>query len=263
MPFQYKKVLVIGATSGIGEALASKFVSEGSKVVVVGRRKENLDKFVQSHGSDKATSLQFDITDLSGIPKFADSVTSEHPDLDCVFINSGIQRGFNFADPSSVDLSMIGTEMTTNYTSYIHLTMAFLPFFQKQSREGAFMYTTSGLAIVPLLRCPNYCASKAALHHWILCLREQLKDVSGNIKIFEIFPPAVQTELHDEKHQPDIKNGRQIGIPLKDFTEEAYAGLAAGHEEVAVEAAKRWHDAVETPRQEAFHKMTAMMTKQH
>ncbi|KAF2221852.1 hypothetical protein BDZ85DRAFT_264492 [Elsinoe ampelina] len=263
MPLQYKKILVIGATSGIGEALASKFVSEGSKVIVVGRRKENLDKFVQSHGSDKATAVQFDITDLQGIPKFADSITKEHSDLDCVFINSGIQRGFNFADPSSVDLDVLGTEMTTNYTSYIHLTMAFLPYLQKQSRESAFMYTTSGLAIVPLLRCANYCASKAALHHWILCLREQLKDTSKNIKVFEIFPPAVQTELHDEKHQPDIKNGRQIGIPLKDFTEETYKGLSAGQEEIAVEAAKRWHDAVETPRQQAFHKMTEMMKKQH
>ncbi|PNS20314.1 Zinc-type alcohol dehydrogenase-like protein [Sphaceloma murrayae] len=262
MPFQYRKVLVVGASSGIGEALASKFVSEGSKVIVVGRRRENLDKFVSSHGADKSTALTFDITDLAGIPKFAESVAKDHRDLDCVFINSGIQRGFNFADPSSVDLSLLETELTTNYTSYIHLTMAFLPYLQKQANGGAFMYTTSGLAIVPLLRCPNYCASKAALHHWILCLRQQLKDASENIKVYEIFPPAVQTELHDEKHQPDIKNGRQIGMPLKDFTEEAYAGLAAGHEEVAVEAAKRWHDAVETPRQEAFHKMTAMM-KQH
>lgn len=73
-----------------------------------------------------------------------------------------------------------------------------------------------------MIRCPNYCASKAALHHFILVLREQLKNGPGNIQVIEIFPPAVQTELHDEKHQPDIKNGSQIGMPLKDFTE---AGL--------------------------------------
>ncbi len=70
MSFQYKKVLVLGATSGIGEALAAKFVQEGAKVIVTGRRKENLDAFVQQHG-EQATAVQFDITQLDQIPSFA------------------------------------------------------------------------------------------------------------------------------------------------------------------------------------------------
>lgn len=52
--------------------------------------------------------------------------------------------------------------------------------------------TSSGLAMVPITRCPNYCASKAALHHWLLVLREQLKET--NVKVIEIFPPAVQSK---------------------------------------------------------------------
>lgn len=51
--------------------------------------------------------------------------------------------------------------------------------------------TTSGLALVPITRCPNYCASKAALHHWILVLRKQLR--GSKVKIVELFPPAVQS----------------------------------------------------------------------
>lgn len=47
---------------------------------------------------------------------------------------------------------------------------------------------------MPILRCANYCASKAALHHYILCLREQLRG-SSNIKVVELFPPAVQSKL--------------------------------------------------------------------
>lgn len=39
------------------------------------------------------------------------------------------------------------------------------------------------------------------------------------IKVIEIYPPAVRTELHDEIHQPDIKNGRSMGMPLDEFTE--------------------------------------------
>ena len=71
MSFKYKRTLVIGATSGIGEALASRLVREGSKVIVVGRRQERLDSFVKSHGADKASAVSFDVTQMEKIPEFA------------------------------------------------------------------------------------------------------------------------------------------------------------------------------------------------
>lgn len=71
MSFQYKKVLVIGATSGIGEALAERFIAKGSRVIGVGRRKERLSAFEEKHGQDKATSVSFDITQTERIPGFA------------------------------------------------------------------------------------------------------------------------------------------------------------------------------------------------
>ena len=70
MPFQYKRVLVIGGTSGIGEALATRFVKEGSKVIVVGRRKDKLEEFVHKHGKDNSTAVPFDITEMDKIPNF-------------------------------------------------------------------------------------------------------------------------------------------------------------------------------------------------
>ena len=70
MPFPYKRVLVIGATSGIGEALATKLIEEGSSVIVVGRRKDRLEEFVHKHGNDKAAAVPFDITDMDKIPSF-------------------------------------------------------------------------------------------------------------------------------------------------------------------------------------------------
>lgn len=263
--FSYKKILVVGGTSGIGEALASKFISEGSSVVVVGRRQDKLDSFVSSHGSDKASAISLDITDLASIPSFASRVTKEHPDLDFVLVNSGIQRGFDFTRPDTVDFSVIDEEFKTNYISYIHLTMAFLPFLQEQSKSKAvgLAYTTSGLALTPILRCANYCASKAALHHWIMVLREQLKDSGSNIKVIELLPPAVQTELHDQKHQPDIENGRQIGIPLEEYIDETWKGLSGGKDSVPVGMAAKGYapDGFETKRQQAFHGMIAQMKK--
>lgn len=257
--FNYNKILVIGATSGIGQAYAEKFIQDGKKVVVVGRRKENLDAFVQKHGKDKADAVEFDITLLNQIPNFALDITTAHPDLDCVLLNSGIQRAFDFSKPETIDLSVINTELLTNYTSFVHLTAAFLPHLQKQQSETSLIYTSSGLALVPIARVLNYCASKAALHSFILCLREQLKDGAGNVKVIEIFPPAVQTELHDEKHQPDIKDGGKIGMPLDDFIEQSWAGLVNGDDQIAVGMAETAFNGFENLRQGIFHKMNDMI----
>ena len=70
MPFPYKKVLVIGATSGIGEAMAARLVREGSSVIVAGRRKERLVEFVHKYGKDKSSAVPFDITEFEKIPNF-------------------------------------------------------------------------------------------------------------------------------------------------------------------------------------------------
>jgi len=195
--FHYKKVLVIGATSGIGKALAERFVENGSKIIAVGRRQENLDKLAQEQGKDKVSTISFDITKLSEIPSFANQVISENDDLDCVFINSGIQRGLDFSKPEDVDLEVIQQEFTLNYLSYIHLWKAFLPHLLKSKNKTALIVTSSGLALVPMVRCGNYSATKAALHSLMLTTREQLKDT--NVKLIEILPPGVQTELHDAK----------------------------------------------------------------
>lgn len=258
MSYAYNKTLVIGATSGIGWALAEKIVQDGKQVVIVGRRKEKLDEFEQKYGTDKVHSIVLDISKLDEIPKFVQDVTSKHQDLDSVFLNAGMQRGFDFSKPDTVDLSMLEVEFRTNYFSYLHLTTAFTPFLQEQDKETSLIYTTSGLALIPLMRCPNYSASKAALHHMILVLREQLRAGPGNIKVIEIFPPAVQTELHDEKHQPDIKDGGNIGMPLEEFTNAAWAGLTEGKEQIAVGMAKGAFGAFENKRQEIFHGMNGM-----
>lgn len=223
------------------------------KVVVVGRRKERLDQFIQKHRKEKASSVVFDITNLDGISAFAAGVTREHPDLDCVFLNAGIQRSFNFAKAETVDFNVINEEFTTNYLSILQLTTAFLPFLQSKAEQTSIIYTTSGLALVPAPRCANYCATKAALHHIILCIRSQVEHGPGNVKIIELCPPAVQTELHDEKHQPDIKQGALIGMPLGEFIDEAWEGLEKGDEQIYIgELVKKNGLGWEQQRQAAF-----------
>lgn len=175
-------------------------------------------------------------------------------------MNSGIQRGFDFSKPSTVDLSVLSEELNTNYLSYVHLVTAFLPHLQAQdSKQTSLIFTTSGLALLPITRCGNYCASKAALHHLILVIREQLLHGPGDVRVIEIFPPAVQTELHDEKHQPDIKDGGKMGMPLAEFTDKAWSGLLEGKDQIPVGFVTAPFEGWEAERQKQFKQMAEML----
>ncbi|KAF3903971.1 hypothetical protein ABW21_db0209744 [Orbilia brochopaga] len=249
--FKYKKVLVTGATSGIGKGLAERLVKEGIAVVVTGRREDRLKSFVEQNGGDYEA---FDLAKLNEIPQFVARITEKHPDLDAVILNSGMQRGFNFTKPGSVNLDVINEEVTVNYLSYVHLTTAFLPFLQKKG-SSALVYVGSVVGLVPFARCLNYCATKAALHQFVLSLRNQLKD--STVQVLEILPPAVQTELHDEVHQPDIKDGGKIGMPIDEFIDEAWKDLVAGneHNEFPIGFGKIVYEAIEPPRRAFMQKL--------
>lgn len=231
----YTKALVLGATSGIGEAFAAKLISTGSKVIVVGRRQERLDAFVEKHGAGNASAVQFDVTDLAGIRDFAQKIIKDHPDLDSVIVNSGVQRAFDFTKPETLDLSVLAEEVTTNYTSAAYLTAAFLPHLKTKS-QGHFVYVSATLGLIPfMVRTPNYNASKSALHSFIMAVRQQLRDAGQtNVRLVEVFPPAVQTELHDERHQPDLVNGGDIGMPLGPYIEKMFEGLVKGEDQFAI-----------------------------
>lgn len=257
----YKKALIIGATSGIGESLAIKLVGQGSRVVGVGRRQERLDSLVQRLGSENCSAVQFDITKLDEISTFASKITTEHPDIDAIVLNSGIQRSINFSKADAVDLKNFDEELLTNYTSIVHLTLAFLPFLQAQQNKTHLIYISATLGIIPsVLRTGGYNASKAALHHWLLVFREQLKAQPDNkIKVVEVFPPAVQTELHDSRHQPDLVNGDQIGMPLQDFIDQTYEELLKGDDQFGIGMSKGTIDGWEKERVKLFHQQVPVV----
>ena len=124
---------MVGATSGIGLGMAEKLIREGCKVVAVGRRNDRVDEFVRKHG-DRAGGIPYDISDSQNLTRFVASVTSTYPDLDCVYLNAGVQHVHDFTKPSQVDLAAFHQEMNVNFTSFVNISTAFLPFLQsKQS----------------------------------------------------------------------------------------------------------------------------------
>lgn len=67
------------------------------------------------------------------------SITKTHPDLDCIMLNSGIQRGIDFSKPDTVDMGVIQAEFTTNYLSCLALTNAFMPFLQSKKSDSGLI----------------------------------------------------------------------------------------------------------------------------
>ncbi|KAM0473704.1 hypothetical protein ACHAPX_008109 [Trichoderma viride] len=82
-----------------------------------------------------------------------------------------------------------------------------------------------------------------------------MKDALSNVKIIEIFPPSVQTELHDARHQPDLKNGAQIGMPLEEFAQAAHDAIVRGEEDIVIGAAEEWYYSFEPLRRERFNEL--------
>ncbi|KAL1893971.1 hypothetical protein Sste5346_006112 [Sporothrix stenoceras] len=263
MPFPYKTVLVTGATSGIGQALVERLLSHGENIFVIaaGRRQDRLDALLKTHGPEKIAVENVDVGDLAGLPAWVDKVTKAHPTLDCVILNAGFQQALNLADPKSIDLPSLTDEITVNYLSPAHASNLFLPHFMSLApKPTAIVFVTSGLALVPSSRCPNYCASKAALHSLAWTLRSQLAaaPATKSVRVIEIIPPAVQTELHTRQGLP------QIGLPLDQFIDETWAGLTAAEEidEVMPKILRNMSGHVEDVKRDSYKKMAALMAAQ-
>ena len=126
---------MVGATSGIGLGMAEKLIRQGSKVIAVGRRQDRIDDFVRKHGSSKADGVAYDIDDSQNLGKFVQNVTSKNPDLDCVFLNAGVQGTYDFTKPNQVDLTAFHKEVSVNFTSFVNLSTAFLPFLQEKKTQ--------------------------------------------------------------------------------------------------------------------------------
>jgi len=84
--------------------------------------------------------------------------------------------------------------MNINYVGVIRLNNLFLPMLASR-KEGAIINTTSVLSYVPSLLEATYSATKAALSFYTKALREHLRIAQIQVKVFELLPPAVETEL--------------------------------------------------------------------
>jgi len=146
--------------------------------------------------------------------------------------------------------------VATNLLEPIRLTAALLPHLRQQA-SATILNVSSGLAFVPLVYTPTYCATKAAIHSYTQSLRYQLKDTA--IEVLELIPPYVQTDLMAGAEDPRA-------MPLDKFLAEVMEILETQPTppEICVENVKRLRLAAENGHSEAvFNGMNAAMADVH
>jgi uncharacterized oxidoreductase len=184
-------ILITGGSSGIGLAAAEMLARAGNEVLICGRRESKLA--AAQRQIPPLHTLACDVSVRAERERLVHWATSQFGTLNILINNAGIQRETDFL-AGAPELTDGESEIDTNLTASVHLAGLCIPHFLKLEKECAVVNVTSGLAFIPLRIVPVYCATKAALHSFSMSLRSQLEQT--NVRVFEIIPPLVQTDLH-------------------------------------------------------------------
>jgi len=208
-------VLITGGATGIGYAFAERFLESGNEVIICGRRKEKLIEAQKKHPEFhiKVCNLAED-KDRKAL---VDWISSRFSSLNILVNNAGIQRDIDFAKGISGFLNG-ENEITINLEAPIILTGLIIPLLTGK-KDAAIINVSSGLGFIPAARTPVYSATKAGIHAFSMALRHQLTGLG--ISVFEVVPPAVDTELNQEgrarrsNYRPDVKPAEFVFAVMK------------------------------------------------
>jgi short-subunit dehydrogenase len=185
------RVLVTGASSGIGAALAEEFAAREAVVGICARRRDHLDEVLERCRARSPRSLRWvvDLADPSAVDVLASSVLDELGGVDILVNNAGIPKRRHAA---RLDASVVEAVMSTNFFSAARLTLALLP--QMLERGSGRIVNVSSVAAT--LSSPGeaaYAASKAALAVFGEAMAVDLW--STGVKILNVYPGVVDTDL--------------------------------------------------------------------
>lgn len=224
-------ILITGGATGIGFALAERFVKLGNKVIICGRREEKLAE--ASKKLPGIYTIRCDISKEADREALAKRIKRDFDDLNVLINNAGIQRRIDLKVGIEEFLRNDHNEIDINLKSQIYLAVRFTPTLAKK-KEAAIINVSSGLGFVPMVIFPIYSATKAGIHSFTMSLRHQLRDTP--IKVFEVIPPTVHdTEL---KGKPIEKT--DYSISATEMADEIIKGIAQDQYEIPAGASKKW-----------------------
>jgi len=240
--YNWNTAVVTGGAGGLGRALAVSLIKKGKKIILAGRTESNLKQTAEEIGAVGYYVL--DVSKLSTIRAVVEKIFAEHPEVDCLINNAGVQKPLDFSKPETVKDSDIEEEVNTNITGLVQLTNAFLPYFLKSDKPSCVQNVSSGLAFVPIAPVPVYCATKSFVHSFSVTLRHQLRDTK--VKVIEIAPPLVESNLHREHsgdHSQFTKAKNPHALTQEEFIAGVEKGWDANQDEIGVNFSQKGIDA--------------------
>lgn len=189
MELKNSTILITGGTSGIGLEFVSQLNKLGANIIITGRNLETLND--TKRWFSNIHTVQSDVSNPRDIEKLYGEVTKQFPDLNIIINCAGVMRQIDLHN-NEFDIDKITNEIDTNLSGTIQMVHQFLPHLMKQ-KSAAIINVSSAIAFMSYSIAPVYSASKAGVHAYTKALRLQLSKT--NVKVFEVLPPGVKTNL--------------------------------------------------------------------
>jgi uncharacterized oxidoreductase len=223
MNLKNSTILITGGTSGIGLEFVKQLTEIGANIIITARSLGTLESTKQQF--PKIHTFQCDISKPDNIVKLFNHVTSHHPSLNIILNNAGQMRQIDLLD-TTMDLEDVNREIVVNLSGTIQLVHQFLPHLMRQ-KSSAIINVSSAIAFMAYSIAPIYSASKAGLHSYTKALRLQL--LKTNVKVFEVMPPGVKTNLQNDWIVPPIETRMMNADKM---VREAIKGLLEDKKEI-------------------------------
>lgn len=192
-------VFITGASSGIGQALAERFLQAGYRLALVARRGPEMTAWAQAQGLDvqRCTVYEADVRDIESITGAGRLCLSVQGLPDVVIANAGISVGFDTAEFEDLEVLR-----DTYQTNLIGLVATFQPFLQglRERRSGTLVGIASVAGVRGLPGHGAYCSSKAAVLSYCESLRGECR--AFGVKVVTISPGFIDTPLTRDNDYP-------------------------------------------------------------
>ena len=218
MNFKNEHIWVIGASSGIGEALARELAGQGATLILSARREEELQKLNDELGGEHHV-MPLDVADSEVVQQAMDQVSERIPRLDRVIFMAAI---YNPGNISKMDVDFAKKLVEVNLLGALYTSYAALPVFEKQ-QGGQLVLCGSVAGYTGLPGGQPYSATKAAIINFAESLHAEV-DESIDIKV--INPGFVRTRITDKN---------QFHMPMRIEPPQAAKAIAKGLQAKAFE----------------------------
>jgi len=202
-----KKILITGASSGFGKAMAHRFAKEGWNIVITGRREEKLNELAKELIDGFGVEVLVKVFDVQNKKEVFDALSDdEHlADIDVLVNNAGLALGRDYFDEANLD--DWETMIDTNLKGLLYVTKAVLPYLI--NRGGGHIINIGSTAGKEVYEKGNvYCATKTSVEAISQAMRIDM--LRHKIKVTAIHPGAAETEFSIVRFKGDASMAKTV-----------------------------------------------------